>query len=236
MSSSEPRVSTFPAADLAALITARVAEPARRWFHDACRATEAGDQGAVTEAFTAAGRRLGRAALAPTPDEAAALARAGVTWPIDGWALDHAGRAALLLAAAERLPGDKLQTLVEECYRAGDIRERQAVLRTLPLLPDPERFVALAVDACRTHVQPVFEAIACENPYPVRYFPELNFNQMVLKAVFIGVALDRVVGLDARISPELSRMAADYASERRAAGRPLPADLARLTSRPHGSH
>ena len=56
------------------------------------------------------------------------------------------------------------------------------------------------------------EAIACENPYPARYFPELNFNQMVLKALFTGVALARIIGCDGRVTSELSRMAADYAS------------------------
>ena len=71
----------------------------------------------------------------------------------------------------------------------------------------------------------IFEAIACENPYPARHFPELNFNQMVLKAAFNGVALARVVGLSSRLNAELARMASDYASERRAAGRSVPADL-----------
>jgi hypothetical protein len=75
----------------------------------------------------------------------------------------------------------------------------------------------------------VFEAIACENPYPAAHFPELNFNQMVLKALFTGVALERVIGLDGRVTPELARMANDYASERRAAGRSVPADIWRVT-------
>ena len=72
----------------------------------------------------------------------------------------------------------------------------------------------------------VFEAIACENPYPRRHFVELPWNQMVLKAAFSGVALTRIVGLAERRNPELARMAADYAAERRAAGRPVPDDLA----------
>jgi hypothetical protein len=102
------------------------------------------------------------------------------------------------------------------------------VLKALPLLPTPDRFLEIAVDACRTSIQPIFEAIACENPYPARYFPELNFNQMVLKAVFIGVALERIIDLDTRLTPDLARMGADYASERRAAGRPVPSDLSRI--------
>ena len=75
------------------------------------------------------------------------------------------------------------------------------MLKALPLLPEPERFEALAVEACRSNVLTVFEAIACENPYPQRYFVELPWNQMVLKAAFNGVALTRIVGLDERLEP-----------------------------------
>ena len=52
---------------------------------------------------------------------------------------------------------------------------------------------------------------------------------MVLKALFTGVTLARIIGLDERVTPELGRMAADYASERRAAGRSVPEDLSRIT-------
>ena len=37
--------------------------------------------------------------------------------------------------------------------------------------------------------------------------------------------IERIVGLTSRLNPELSRMARDYAAERRAAGRSVPADL-----------
>lgn len=48
---------------------------------------------------------------------------------------------------------------------------------------------------------------------------------MVLKARFTGVALERIIGLKKRATPELRRMAADYASERGAAGRSVPKDV-----------
>ena len=76
-----------------------------------------------------------------------------------------------------------------------------------------------------SHILPLFEAVACENPYPARYFPKRNFNQVILKALFTGVPLSRVVGLSSRLNAELSRMAGDYASERRAAGRTVPSDI-----------
>jgi hypothetical protein len=113
-----------------------------------------------------------------------------------------------------------------DLFTHGDNDERRAILRALPALRDRERFVPLAVEACRTSVVPVFEAIACDNPFPAAHFPDANFHQMVLKAVFVGISLARVVGLHQRRSPELQRMARDYAAERRAAGRSIPDDLA----------
>jgi hypothetical protein len=212
------------------LVERRTEPASREWLARTCAAIAgAPDRGALLEGFTAATRRLGRARLAPTEEEIARLAGAGVSWPIGAWGADELGRIALLVAAAAHWPEDDLSALVEECYRQGDGAERQAVLRALPLLPAPERFLETAVDACRSHIQPLFEAIACENPYPARYFPELNFNQMVLKALFTGVALARVIGCDGRVTSELSRMAADYASERRAAGRSVPPDIGMLT-------
>ena len=75
----------------------------------------------------------------------------------------------------------------------------------------------------------VFEAVVCENAFVAQHFPALNFNQAVLKAVFLGVSVRRIEGLEARITPELQRMAAGYASERRAAGRVVPADIDYIT-------
>jgi hypothetical protein len=212
------------------LVERRTEPPAREWLARTSPAAGAEpDRGALLEAFTAATRRLGRARLAPTEEEIARLAGVGVSWPVGTWGADELGRATLLTSAAAHWPEAELEALVEECYRQGDGAERQAVLRALPLLPAPERFLEIAVDACRSHIQPLFEAIACENPYPALHFPELNFNQMVLKALFTGVALARILGFEGRVTSELGRMAADYASERRAAGRSVPPDIGKLT-------
>lgn len=212
------------------LVERRLETPAREWLARASAAAGAGpDRGALLEAFAAATRRLGRARLAPTEEEIARLAGAGVSWPIGTWGADELGRLTLLVSAAAHWPEAELEALVDEGYRQGDGAERQAVLRALPLLPGPERFLGIAVDACRSHIQPLFDAIACENPYPALHFPELNFNQLVLKALFTGVPLQRILGIEGRVTPELRRMAADYASERRAAGRSVPPDIGRLT-------
>jgi hypothetical protein len=175
-------------------------------------------------AFSSAARHLGKASIALEPGEAARLASSGVTWSIDGWGTDELGRVLLLGAALGARP-ERAPSLLEACYARGDNRERQAVLRALPFVPEAGRLVPLAVDACRTSVQTIFESIACENPFPADEFPELHFNQMVLKAMFNGVALARIVRLGERAGADLARMATDYAAERRAAGRSVPADI-----------
>lgn len=183
------------------------------WLAQAARAP-------LDQAFASAARSLGRERLELDDDERASLIAAGVEAALETWCVDELGRACLLLGAGVEH--------VEPAFYHGDNRERRAVLKLLPLLPEPLRFVPLAAEACRTNVKDVFDALAVANPFPALYFPELPFAQMVLKALFIGTPLAGVRGLTGRVSPELLRMADDYASERRAAGRSVPADIALL--------
>ena len=165
------------------------------------------DKVEVLAAFSGAGRRVGRAAVA-VPERGT-------------WGVDELARAAILLRVYPRVaPAD--------LWAHGDNRERQAVLKSLSWLPEARQFETIAFEGCRSNVLTVFEAISCENPYPRMYFEDSAWNQMVLKAVFCGVALSRIDGLEMRNNSELVRMAADYAAERRAAGRPVPDDLALL--------
>jgi hypothetical protein len=140
------------------------------------------------------------------------------------WTLTDWIRAALI-ARALSATSDGQPELVQRLFEAGEIGEQESILRTLGLLPEPSRFVETGLLGCRTNARRVFEAIACDNAYPERHFPELGFNQMVLKAIFIEVPVSRIEGLARRSGPELVRMAKDYASERRAAGRSVPSDI-----------
>jgi hypothetical protein len=207
------------------LLRARVSAEAGDWFAGALQ--EVGnDRQALTGRWSGAGRRLGRGAIELSPREADALRAAGADLVPAGWGADECGRALLLLAALEKTPAPEQLAVVEDLYRTGEIRERQAVLRALAYLPDPERFTALAVDSVRANVVSELEAIACENPFPARHFPEPAFNQLVMKSLFNGISLRRIEGFDGRRSSELVRMVSGYASERRAAGRAVPDDVA----------
>jgi len=202
-----------------ALLAAIRAPEAAAWLEG--QLAGAGEATRFALAFAAAGRWLGRAAIHES--DAAAITAAGLRWPVTG--VDECGRAALVLAAIAALPGDAHVAFVRDLIRRGEVGERRAVLRVLAALPEPARFAELAVDACRSNVETVFAAIACDNDYPARHFPARAFDQMVLKALFIGAPLARVAGLSARTTAELVRMVDAYVSERRAAGRPIPADV-----------
>ena len=182
------------------------------------------DEQSFRESFAGASRRFGLAPLFLSDHDRSELNRLGVTWTLAA-TRDEFGRIAMLVAAASEAPRTLFQSVLQRCYDEGDTRERCSILRALPLLPSAERFVAFALEACRSHLQPLFEAIACDNPYPSRYFPDPPMNHMVLKALSLGTALDRIIGLEQRMTPELRRMAADYVGERRAAGRSIPADV-----------
>jgi hypothetical protein len=144
---------------------------------------------------------------------------------------DHAWRVALYLNACDRLSAEEQSELTLRLFQTGDSAERCAILRAMASTPDPAAMLGTAIEACRSNVANVFEAIACENAYPAAWFPEPAFNQMVMKAVFSGIALRRVSGLDDRLNPELERMAKDFAAERCAAGRPVPVDLDFVTAK-----
>jgi hypothetical protein len=212
---------------LTELLRAEIDSDRWKWVqHTLQQELQSADLHNFAVSFAAVGRRIGTCQLA-SERLTSQTSAVGLEAPLS-WTVDELARAVLLLAAARSRGAVELERLVQGCYQYGDSRERQAILRTLALLPDPQRFLPIAQEACRTHVQPIFEAVACENPYPSRYFPEASFNQLVLKALFLGLSLPRIWGLRERLSAELQRMANDYASERRAAGRPVPDEVYRL--------
>ena len=207
------------------LLRRRLTAAGRAWLDAEIAATVPGrplDQ--ILRAYTAASRQAGRAALKATEDELLSLRALDADLSLVQWTTDDVARAVLLLAVAQASPS-QFHDAATSSYEHGDTREQQSWLRALPSFPQPERFLSTAIDACRTNLVPLFEAIACENPFPARHFPERNFNQLVLKALANGIAMARITGLSNRLNPELARMAADYAAERRAAGRSVPHDI-----------
>lgn len=164
-------------------------------------------------AFAAAPRQVGR-------DELPARMLAPDVCPT-GWTRDQAARVLLLLARRE----DALPAALDRLFAAADLGELVCLYQALPLLPFPERHAARAAEGVRSNMLPVFRAVALGNPYPAAWLDEGAWNQLVLKAVFVGCPLAGIVGLHRRANPALARMLVDYAHERRAAGLPVPPDL-----------
>jgi hypothetical protein len=147
------------------------------------------------------------------------------------WTLLDGARWLLVNHAIERLDADSRQGFLLDLFLTGELGEQVSLLRTLAALPGAEGFVVTGVEACRTNSVAVFEAIACENVYPAACFPELAWNQMVIKTLFLELSVERIDGLVSRITPELVRMAQGLASERQAAGLTIPPDIDFIVTR-----
>lgn len=173
--------------------------------------------------FSQASRQVGKEALAPDGAELQAAAACRPGWDPREWTVDQAARICLLLADAP--DGAETRRRLDRLCSAADIRELVALYRGLPLYPDPPLHALRAAEGVRSNMRLVFEAVAHRNPYPAEQFAEPAWNQMVLKALFVGSRLHPIAGLDARRNPTLARMLSDYAHERWAASRPVSPEL-----------
>jgi len=177
-------------------------------------------------------RKLGKADLVLSDADLRDANAVRPGWDPRGWSADQAARVLLVLALEQDPP--RLARGLDQLCNSADVSELVAFYRGLPLYPDPARYLARATEGLRTNIKGVFEAIALRNPYPSEQFPQAAWNQMVLKALFVGSALWPIVGLDRRANAELARMLSDYAHERWSAGRPVSPELWRCVG-PHAS-
>lgn len=208
---------------LSNLVDAATDAAGRAWLEtarDAVRRACAGECDVVETLLTAspaARRKLGRRALSDG-DEILET----VDGPVDliDWEVGDAGRALLISDALAS--GDDVVTPL---YRAGDEAERMLVTRALSLFACGDRLKPLALETGRANSAALFASLALGNPYPAARYTEHEFNQLVLKALFIGLPLVRIVGLAERVNAELTRMCEDYIGERTSAGRAVPADI-----------
>jgi len=205
-------------------LRARLPASAFGWLQEqaAALATHAGDAGFYM-AVSLVARKIGKDDLNATPEERRAADRARSRWDPTDWSVDQAARIHLLLAGGG--DGARFSHRLDQLCATADIGELVAFYRGLPLYPDPPRHAERAAEGVRSNMKAVFQAVAHRNPYPSEQLPEGAWNQMVLKALFVGVKLDPIVGLDTRANPALARMLTDYAHERWAASRTISPEL-----------
>lgn len=175
-------------------------------------------------AFSAVPRYTGKSDLNLTSEDQDAATTVREGWNPSYWSVDQVARAILVLSLPQDNPEKYYQTL-EQVFNAADVGELVALYQALPLLPFPKQFRARAAEGVRSNMTAVFNAVALRNPYPAEYLDNIAWNQIVLKALFVGSPLHLIQGLDQRANPELARMLVDYAHERWAAKRVVSPEL-----------
>ena len=218
-----------PEPDPAALVSflwrllERVLPPAGlQWLDGEIERQRAGfDERRLAMAVGMVGRKVGRTDLAPSSEDVADAGKLRPHWQPQLWGTDEAARVALVLAT---YGGDDeaFAARVDRLCAMGELTEQVAYLKGFAIFPAARALHGRAREAVRSSISPVFEAIACGNPYPRDHFDESAWNQMVVKCVFSGVPIESVVGLHERRNSELITMLGDLVSERTAAGRPTP--------------
>jgi hypothetical protein len=206
-----------------------VSAEGRKWLHaEIERQHLSHDERRLNIALGLCPRRLGRADLALSDDDVVAAQALRPRWRPDRWSSDQAARIALLLATWR---GDEagFAMLIDGVCETADLGELVACIKGFAVFPAPERLYTRGREAIRSSVQPVFEAIACDNPYPADYLEDAAYNQMAVKGIFNDVPIERIVGLDERRNAALVSMLRDFVSERHAAGRTVPASVLRWT-------
>jgi len=178
-------------------------------------------------AFSAAPRFVEKAEIDWSAKELkiANMLRSG--WNPCHWSSGQTARTLLLLSLPVNSIAEYLKTL-NQVFEAADVAELVALYQSLPLLPYPEQHRLRAAEGIRSNMTTVFDAVALRNPYPSEYFEDQAWNQVILKAVFIGSPLHPIIGLEQRANAELARMLIDYVHERWAASREVTPELWRL--------
>jgi hypothetical protein len=194
------------------------------WLAQELERQEAGDERRLAVALGLAGRKIGRRDLSLTAADIAAAQNLRVSWQPQYWATDEAARAALLLATHRGDDNAFVARLEKLCVTA-ELTEHVSYMKALAILPAGELLLSRAREAVRSSIAPLFEAVACRNPYPRDRFDTDAWNQMIVKCVFGGTPLAAVIGLAERRNDDLIAMLRDLVAERHAAGRPLPAEV-----------
>ncbi|MBR8838006.1 MAG: EboA family metabolite traffic protein [Stigonema ocellatum SAG 48.90 = DSM 106950] len=174
--------------------------------------------------FSAVPRYTGKNYLELTPEYLKAALAMRTGWSPAHWRVDQAARTLMVLSLPQENTEKYLQTL-EQVFNAADVEELVALYQALPLLPYQEQLRTRAAEGIRSNMTAVFNAVALQNPYPAEYLDNLPWNQMVLKALFVGSPLHLIQGLDQRVNTELARMLIDYAHERSSANRSVSPEL-----------
>lgn len=203
----------------------RVAVESYQWLkHQTVEISNGGVERTFFTSYSAVPRYLGKEKLDLSAAELQIVAELVRGWYPVNWTLDQVGRTLILLSFPS-INGAKYLATLDKLMAAADVGEVIAFYQSLCLLPHPEKFQLRAAEGIRTNMTSVFNAVAHHNPYPAQYLDDLAWNQMILKALFVGSHLECIYGLEKRNNPQLAQMLIDYARERLVANRTVSDEL-----------
>ena len=142
-------------------------------------------------------------------------------WPFN---IDEAARI-LLLQTYIDISGDSRYDTIWQAYRLGDENEKAAYIKGLSIIDPDGKLLDIALHTGRTNNISLFSAIALRNPYPARYYDDREFEQLVFKALFLGLNIIYIDSLQQRLHPDLSVKCMDLVRERLAAERRPPVSI-----------
>ena len=145
-------------------------------------------------------------------------------WDLSQWDVRQAARTYWLLQLSTDSFKD-YRAVLDRLFATADVDEQITLYAALPLYQYPDQMAYRASEGVRTNITDVFDAVALRNPYPAEYTSDEAWNQMVLKAIFMGRPLYLIQQLDERRNPDQARMLIDFAHERWAANRPVTPEL-----------
>jgi hypothetical protein len=127
-----------------------------------------------------------------------------------------------------KLPQESSKNLLLKLMGTCSVKELVDFYKNLFFLDNAEELTSLMEEGIRTNVTDVFDAIARYNPYGAKYLSEGAWNQLVLKAIFMGRPLYKIFNLYERKNEKLAYMLNDYIHERWSAGREVSPEVWQL--------
>lgn len=175
--------------------------------------------------FSAVPHHTGKSEFTFTEQERQQANKIRQGWTPSGWTADQLGRALMVLSIGQSKKQEEFLDVLDKTFVSSDMGEAVSLYQCLPILPYPDKLQQRTAEGLRSNMTSVFNAVALQNPYPADYLGEDAWNQLVLKALFVGSPLYKIDGIDRRRNDKLAEMLIDYAHERWAADRSVSPEL-----------
>jgi len=196
-------------------------EKTKNWFDQKLNSIKTDQDFFIT--FALINKKIPRGQLQLNPGQIQNILLKNPEFNIDNWTLDQLCRFSLLMYYP-LLSVQSITTLIS----VADTREQVTIYKSIPYLANASHFASIVVNGIRTNIVDVFDAIALNNPYPASNFSQDEWNQMILKAIFMERPIYQIKDVDQRKNKKLAHILFDYARERWAASRRVTPELWRM--------